>query len=472
MWQERIQRYILPGSIEHNPGFRKEIQRLSYIGLQVIGGVEIAVSAFMTSIHFLLDPNKEMLPIRVFMLLSMLTLGGLTFLAAQSKALYAHLRAIACVSALLVITILTACMLLLTQYEPTADDSIPVEITLVMLVGAAAIPFRPTDMLVFGFLVETIYITLAMVTQAVYNIGSGVNPIYVLFIFMLTCLAAALTAVVYEQRRSTYEWHCRTLDTVERLREAEARNLLSENAASVGRLAAAVSHELNSPIGALVSGVETLLLLATRQLHASPVEQERLVVLQNELRKTIQQSTDRLKEIVARMQRYSNLDMAEVQAANVNDLITDVAALLEPRYKDKVEVRTNLQPVPPLVCRPQQLSAVFSNLMGNAIEATNGDGRVVISSGQQGANIQVEFEDNGRGLTSQEIETIFDPGFKVSQGRVSTGNWSMFSSRQIVREHGGEIHIQSERGKGTEGSGSPPLPVGGHRGIMKIAARL
>jgi signal transduction histidine kinase len=74
----------------------------------------------------------------------------------------------------------------------------------------------------------------------------------------------------------------------------------------------------------------------------------------------------------------------------------------------------------------------------------------VISSRQQGANIQVEFEDNGRGLTSQEIETIFDPGFKVSQGRVSTGNWSMFSSRQIVREHGGEIHIQSERGKGTK----------------------
>ena len=102
---------------------------------------------------------------------------------------------------------------------------------------------------------------------------------------MLTCLAAALTAVVYDQRRSTYEWHCRTLETAEKLRDAEARNLLAENAASVGRLAAAISHELNSPIGALVSGVDTLLLLATRQLHSSPAEQQRLVVLQNELRK-------------------------------------------------------------------------------------------------------------------------------------------------------------------------------------------
>ena len=448
MWQERIQRYILPGSIEHDPGFRKEVRQLSHVGLQVIGGVEIAVSAFMAGVHILLNPSHALLPIRAGMLISMLALGGLTFLTARIETLYPHVRAIACGSALMTTMVLTWSQLMLTQYDPTAVDGIPGDITLIMLVSAAVIPFRPTDMLVFGFLVETIYVVLAMAAHSLLNIGPGVDPIYVLFIFMLTCLAAALTAVVYEQRRSTYEWHCRTLETAEKLREAEARNLLSENAASVGRLAAAVSHELNSPIGALVSGVETLLLLATRQLHSSPTEQQRLVILQNELRKSIQQSADRLKEIVARMQRFSNLDMAEIQAANINDLISDVAALLEPKYKDKVSIEIDLQPVSPLVCRPQQLSAVFSNLMGNAIEATNGDGRVVVTSRQRGTDLQVEFTDNGRGLNQQEIDTIFDPGFKVSQGRVATGNWSMFSSRQIVREHGGEIHIESERGKG------------------------
>ena len=150
------------------------------------------------------------------------------------------------------------------------------------------------------------------------------------------------------------------------------------------------------------------------------------------------------------MQRFSNLDMAEVKAADINELIRDVAALLEPKYKDRVAVEIDLQPVPPLVCRPQQLSAVFSNLMGNAIEATNGNGRVAVSSRQRGPDLQVEFADNGRGLNQQEIETIFDPGFKVAHGRVATGNWSMFSSRQIVREHGGEIQIESERGRGTK----------------------
>ena len=73
-------------------------------------------------------------------------------------------------------------MLLLTQFDPTADDSIPVNITLVMLVGAAAIPFRPTDMLVFGFLVESIYVLLAMVTQGSIQHrprgGSNLRPVH------------------------------------------------------------------------------------------------------------------------------------------------------------------------------------------------------------------------------------------------------------------------------------------------------
>ena len=449
MWQERLQRYILPGSIEQDPGFRHEIHRLSRIGLQVVGGVEVAVSAFMAAVHMLLDPNREVLTIRAWMLGAMLIVGGVTLAAARPQRLQPHARRIAIISALIVTAILTWSVLLMTEYDPSAYNGIPGNITLIMLVGAAAIPFRPTDMLVFGFLVELIYVLLALIAEHVYNIGPGVDPILVLFNFMLTCLAAVLTAVVYEQRRSTYEWHKRTLETAEQLRQAEARNLLSENAASVGRLAAALSHELNSPIGALVSGVDTLLLLAARNAHSSAPEQQRLLVLQNELRKSIRLSTDRLKDIVARMQRFSNLDQAEVQAANVNDLINDVAALLEPKYKGKIQVDIDLHPVPKLVCRPQQLSAVFSNLMGNAIEATNGDGRITISSRKADGGVEVAFSDNGRGLNPKELQTIFDPGFKVAQGRVSTGNWGMFSSRQIVREHGGEIHIDSEHGKGT-----------------------
>jgi signal transduction histidine kinase len=267
-----------------------------------------------------------------------------------------------------------------------------------------------------------------------------------------------LTALLYDQRRSAYEWHARSLRTAENLRQAETRSLLAQNAASVGRLAAALSHELNSPIGALVSGVDTLLLLASRQATAAPAEQQRLVVLQNDLRKSIHQSSGRLREIVVRMQRFTNLDKAEIQAARLNDIIGDVSALVQPAYNGKATIALSLAPnLPELTCRPQQLSAVFSNLLNNALEASDSGGVVQVTTRAVDSSLEVLIEDRGRGLDGRELATIFDPDFKITQGRVATGNWSMFSARQIVREHGGDIDIESRRGDGTRVRVTLPL---------------
>ena len=73
----------------------------------------------------------------------------------------------------------------------------------------------------------------------------------------------------------------------------------------------------------------------------------------------------------------------------------------------------------------------------------------MVSTQKVDSMARIRFEDNGRGMEGLELETIFDPGFRVTAGRVSTGNWSLFSARQIVFEHGGEIQITSEPGKGT-----------------------
>jgi len=93
--------------------------------------------------------------------------------------------------------------------------------------------------------------------------------------------------------------------------------------------------------------------------------------------------------------------------------------------------------------------SIFSSLLTNAINAVDGEGRVRVSTEKVDSMVRVCIEDTGRGMEEAELETIFDPGFRVTSGRVSTGNWSLFSSRQIVFEHGGEIQITSSPGKGT-----------------------
>lgn len=450
MWQDRLRRYLLPGPVEKEKEFREEILRLSHLGLRVVGALQIVVACFMLLARFVVAPDPETAFYRFVQGACSIVLGILCIVLARIPALYRHSRAIAGTSGVLLCCVVIWYSLLMTAYDPAADDFIPGQITLVMLAGVAAIPLRPTHTLLFGFVVETAYVLLSLLAQQIMIVGPGVDAIFVLFIFMLTLLATGLSTVLYEQRRAKHESYLETVRASEDLRRAEARNLLTQNAASVGRLAAALSHELNSPIGALVSGVDTLLLLASRQATSTPQEAQRLIPLQASLRNSIQQSTGRLRELVTRMQRFTNLDKAEIQSSDVNGILGDVAALLEPQWKGKADVVLDLQPVPKLVCRPQQLSAVFSNLLANAVDAVNGSGSVHVSTRQSGASIVVSVEDTGRGLSSEKIKTIFDPGFQVSHGRISSGNWSMFSSRQIVQEHGGEIAIESTIGKGTK----------------------
>ena len=80
-----------------------------------------------------------------------------------------------------------------------------------------------------------------------------------------------------------------------------------------------------------------------------------------------QQSAQRLKGLVSRIQRFTNLDQAEVQNANLNELLTDVAALVEPQLPSTAKLELDLKPVQTIVCRPQQISAVFNQAVSNAM---------------------------------------------------------------------------------------------------------
>jgi signal transduction histidine kinase len=192
-----------------------------------------------------------------------------------------------------------------------------------------------------------------------------------------------------------------------------------------------------------------MVVLAAKQATAPPEAQPRLVAMQSELRHAVNNCMERLKSVIARLQRFIDLHHTERQEANLNDMLGDVALLLKPSLQNNVQLEFDLQPLPPLCCRPQQISSVLSSLLSNAINALDADGRITVSTRKMKSLVRVRIEDNGRGMDDVELETIFDPGFKVTAGRVSTGNWSLFSSRQIVFEHGGEIQISSMPGKGT-----------------------
>jgi signal transduction histidine kinase len=95
------------------------------------------------------------------------------------------------------------------------------------------------------------------------------------------------------------------------------------------------------------------------------------------------------------------------------------------------------------------MSAVFANLLRNSANSMDRKGTIQIVSLQRGNEVILEVRDDGRGIDRERLSHLFDPTFRVEGPRVSTSNWGLFISRSIIAEHGGQIEIESEEGRGT-----------------------
>ena len=408
----QVKSWLFPPS-GADEGFYQESLSLSGRGARVGGFLEIGVglAGFVGGLPW---PTA----------LGVLVLGVLTWLATRIDALFEHSRAVVAIG--------------LGLGALGATQSLPhglalVSVAILLLAAPAVVPLLPWQSMLMGAAVTA--------TAALQGHAAPVG--------FLAGAAIVLTAVLYEQRLGNYRSSTGLLHATQEFRDLQSRLVLNESSATMVRLSAALAHELSSPIGTVSSAVDTLLLLSARQALASGAEQERLVALQTDLGRSLQESMARLKKIVNRIQRLCHLDEAAMQSANLNELLREAAALVIPQAATSIEFQWNLQTLPALQCRPQQMTMVFWNVLLNAAQAIDGDGRVSISSTLRDARVEVRIEDDGRGISSERLAHIFDPVFNVADSRVSTGNWSLFTSRQFIKNHGGELRIKSLAGQGT-----------------------
>lgn len=328
-----------------------------------------------------------------------------------------------------------AAAVVIVSFNKSGNSSLA-GITFVMIGEALCIPLRPLQMVWLGLAV------------AAYCMLHPAGP-HSILLLPLILLSAGISAARHAQLRSVYREREQEIRTAEALASAQLRAQLVETAMAIGKLVAALTHEINSPLGTLKSGLDSLLMVAGRVFTAPAAERDRLLEMQAQLQGSIQTSSERIQKVISRLQRFIDLEEAEVKEADINELIHDLIVRFEDQIGHAVALQVDLQPLPTMICRPQLLAAAFSELLSNAVEAVNGDGRVRISSGLQGENVEIRIEDNGRGMKPEEVENIFDPTFQVSGDRVRGSNWGLFYSRQIIFEHGGDIQVSSGLGQGT-----------------------
>ncbi|PWU03583.1 MAG: hypothetical protein C5B51_18775 [Terriglobia bacterium] len=449
MQSVRISDRLLP-RWEKDRKFRDFIGRLSWTGLRTVAAVEIVAPMLMFLGRLAAEPRTTAILAHFWQMIAVSAIGAGTLLL--SNRLRRHSRLLCGVSVWSACFVLICTNLWKLRASFGQDDYILGVVALIVVTAAVSVPFRTLDMLALGFGVEATDILATWLTvhgqiSAVALSGAAHH----LFLLMLIVLATAVVTVNYEHRKAEYNAQQETIRVVETLTAAQLRAQLAENAISIGKLAAALSHEINTPLGTMRSSIETLLALTARQTESAPAKREIVTRMRDELCRSITESTARIEDVMLRLRRLVSLEEAELKSADVNDLLSDVTLLYQAQIDGRsIRVDFDLEPhLPRITCRPQLLSAVFSNLLSNAINAVNGDGRIRIITRMEDSTVEVTVSDNGRGMSAEEAENAFNPSLKVAEGRVASANWSLFNTRQMVYEHGGEIRIDTAEGKGT-----------------------
>lgn len=451
---------VLPAS-ERDEHFRNYVRRVSCTGLATLGIVEIVTPALLELGRLALDRGEALLGPAVWRIAGVLSVGLATLGVSHWSLAARHPRLLAALSAWLFAAVLMWYGFAAPQELMGEDDYILAGVTLVVVMAVSTVPLLPWHAMVLGLAVQGVY-----VLSSVLHGGAGVflgphAAAQNVFFVVLMLLATGIAVINYENRLAEFESSREAVRAAEALTGAQLRAQLAENAICIGKMAAALSHEINSPVGVLRSSVETLLALTNRQFDDTGAPPERLARARAELCRSIRKSTARIEEVTLRLRRFVNLEEEELKEADLNDLVCDVALLHQDEIaRGGIKLDFHLEKaIPVLTCRPQLLTAVFSSLLSNAIDAVNGNGNIQIATERKDGHVSVTIRDNGRGMPPEQAATIFEPSFKVEGGRVSSANWSLFNTRQIVYEHGGEIRLETAQGKGTAVSVVLPLGI-------------
>ena len=252
----------------------------------------------------------------------------------------------------------------------------------------------------------------------------------------------------------------------------------SEKMASLGQLSAGVAHEINNPVGFMMSNMCTLkeymffLDCLTKQLlelkhslsgqekqnHLELVDKidgtlklEDLRFVLEDADSLITESIDggsRIKSITNSMKGYAH-ESEDEQAVDINKLIEETLTIAWNQIKYSCELEKSLEAQRPVLLAPGAFNQVLLNIMMNASHAMeDSQGLLKVSSYDTGTTVNIEIADTGCGIAEENLKKIFDPFFTTKPVGQGTG-LGMSISYDIVKRFQGEIKVKSELGRGT-----------------------
>ncbi|KPK99942.1 MAG: hypothetical protein AMJ90_09170 [candidate division Zixibacteria bacterium SM23_73_2] len=222
------------------------------------------------------------------------------------------------------------------------------------------------------------------------------------------------------------------------LRSTQNQLFQSEKLASLGKLAAGVAHEINSPL----TGILTYSSLLLKSKEDKDPEKEDLEVIVNE--------TNRCKKIIKGLLEFARQTTPEKTLSDINEVIEKSIDLISHQASmQSVRIDKKIKPdLPEIMIDVGQIQQVFINLLLNAIESMPEGGTLTVSSAIENRMVAVSFADTGIGIPEENLSRIFDPFFTTKDQGKGTG-LGLSVSYGLIERHRGKLDVKSKKGKGT-----------------------
>jgi len=243
---------------------------------------------------------------------------------------------------------------------------------------------------------------------------------------------------------ATYQGKAATLFTVRDVtyrKSMEEQLIKSERLAATGKLAFDIAHEVNNPLGGILTYAHLLYEDLSEGSELFPTV-EKIIKL-----------TNRCKIIVRGLLDFARQDAPEMEKVNLNQILKEMLSLVEGHVILRgIDMQVNLEPTMPTIYgQRSKLEQVFLNMVINAAEAMEGEGKLAITTQSltQDHEAQVIFQDSGPGMDEEVASRIFEPFFTTKSRGRGTG-LGLSISHGIISQHGGSISLETAPGKGTK----------------------
>ena len=256
------------------------------------------------------------------------------------------------------------------------------------------------------------------------------------------------------------------------LKMLQGQLLHQDKMASIGNLAAGMAHEINNPMGYIISNLASLskyvdkltAYLDANEQHFPNTEpgaweylvQERkkykIDRIRQDLPELISESSEgveRIRKIVRDLKIFSRTDNSSDDFSDINEGLESTLTIAWNDLKYKATVSREYGQLPQVWCNMGQLNQVFINILINAAHAIEEKGEIRIATWAEEKSVRIAISDSGVGIAPENIKRIFDPFFTTKEVGKGTGLGLAIAYDIIVNKHGGIIDVTSEIGAGT-----------------------